>query len=51
MSDDADDTREKEMADTCSNCDRKLRTLDEASYGICVDCAEAEFRGEEPTNG
>ena len=47
MSDDTDDTREKEMAETCSNCDRKLRTLDEMSMGICETCAEAEDQAED----
>lgn len=46
MSDDADDAREKDMVDTCSNCDQKLRTLDELSFGICLACAVAE---EEPS--
>lgn len=45
MTDATDDADEAlEMAEWCSACDRKLRTLDEMSRGTCEICAEAEER-------
>ncbi len=47
-SDDAEDTSEKALvAETCANCDRRLRTLDEVSDGLCADCNESEARDAE----